>query len=123
MNDTFKKTEAERTIKGRVFILDGEAWLLTDEKKNLYRIEDEEFVEKCRQHIHEIQALATSLVVRHERTTDHSTGGFNYQAHSVAVCDVYVPVMTVDAPRETFWAKSPVLCALADQDIGQELKQ
>jgi hypothetical protein len=120
---TFTNTEGEAQIEGRVFLLDGKAWLLTEPAKRLYLIDDTDFLDDCRKHVKEIPHMTAALIVRRERSTDVSEGGFNYLPHTVSSSRVSVPMMTVHFGRESFWVKTPVLSSLVDQDIVQELPQ
>jgi hypothetical protein len=121
VTDTFKEKLNEEQVEGRVFLLEGVAWLLTNDSKNLYQIENAEFVENCREYVREIEHLTAAAIVRRDRATEHTTGNGNYPDHSYSRSAVTVPMMTVHHGRNSFWAKTPVLCALADQEIGKEL--
>ena len=93
MTETFKQTEATKQIEGRVFLMEGKAWLVTEPLKNRYVIDDAEFLDKCSEHIREIQHLTTAALVRRERTTD-------VVPHVVSGRSVVVMQMTVHGGRE-----------------------
>lgn len=111
------RDDDELQVEGRLFLMDDAAFLKTDH--GFYEITDDEFYERARALVSPIQALDAVFIVQRQTSTDIDSGE---RPHQVRSCDYSVPMLTVHAGRESFWAHADVCSSLVAQDVGREFR-